>query len=75
LLQWGLLDLIPLKLCTHETHSKQNHKTGLLMRAENNSTDPSTGIVLGAKKQLAPNVVLRKMIAQWVEDGGKTGGV
>ena len=30
-LQQGLLDLIPLKLCTHETHSKQTHNRSLLL--------------------------------------------
>ena len=31
-------------------------------------TDPSTGVELGgARKQLAPNVVLRKLIAAWEE--------
>ena len=35
-------------------------------------TDPSSGVELTReKKQLSPNVVLRKMIAQWVEDGKK----
>ena len=31
-------------------------------------TDPSTGVELGgARKQIAPNVVLRKLIAAWEE--------
>jgi hypothetical protein len=30
-------------------------------------TDPSTGLELGGKKGLVPNVTLRKVIAQWLE--------
>ena len=32
-----------------------------------NDTDPSTGVELGRRKQLAPNVALRKAIAAWRE--------
>ena len=42
---------------------------------ESHSSDPNTGLELGTKKQLAPNVVLRKMIAQWLDDEKKQAGV
>ena len=32
-----------------------------------NDIDPSTGVELGQRKQLAPNVALRKLIAAWQE--------
>ena len=35
-----------------------------------NDIDPSTGVELGQRKLLAPNVALRKLIAAWREEHG-----